>query len=76
MIRPGDLGGSRVVGFAAQKRPVICKNSLAAQTFGTSATVTVFCLVGGHERSNLVSIVFISVFSSPFPLQKPPDWHH
>ena len=39
----------------------------------TSAAVTAFCLVGGHERLNLVSIVFISVFSSQFPLQKPPS---
>ena len=26
---------------------------------------------GGHERLNLVSIVFISIISSHFPLQKP-----
>ena len=29
-------------------------------------------LNSGNERFNLVSIVFINVFSSHFPLQKPP----
>ena len=28
----------------------------------TSAAVTAFCPVGGHERLNMISIVFISVF--------------
>ena len=63
--------------FAAQKkrsfvRITAVSIALRLRFLVTSTTVTAFCVVGGHERSNLVSIVSISVFFEPFSTSEAP----